>query len=216
MLSSQYGDTLQLIKLRLSRKHILPCPFHQPERVERLQEAADVLSAGAVEVLGDLLDGERAGAPLHDEADGLRALFELGRTCHRLQSVSAAVAVSQRFHKTDGVEMLPIKERQYATYDDHLLCFCHGDLSKRAIREMGETINAEARELMGQTNRTALFTGHLHHAKIVDKKGTIYYQCPTPVPADGYHAKEAYVGARKLMQAVILTPESGADQILHA
>jgi hypothetical protein len=134
----------------------------------------------------------------------------------RLMSVSAAVAVGQRFHDTEGVRMLTIEERQYATYDDHLLVFCHGDLPKRAVRELPETITHEARPVVGQTHRTALFTGHLHHAKIVDRKGLIHYQCPTPIPADGYHIKEAYVGARKLIQGVLLTPGSGADQILHA
>lgn len=134
----------------------------------------------------------------------------------RLMSCSAAVAVGQRFHETEGVDILFIEERQYVRYEDHLLVFTHGDLPKRAVRELPQTIQHEARTVIGQTNRTALFTGHLHHAKIVDKKGLIHYQCPTPVPADGYHVKEAFVGARKLIQAVVLTPCSGADQILHA
>ena len=134
----------------------------------------------------------------------------------RMMSVSAALAVGQRFHETEGVDMLAIKERQYVVYEDHLLCLTHGDMSKRAVRELPQTIQHEARSVMGSTTRTALFTGHLHHTVIADKKGTIHYQCPTPVPADGYHTKEAYVGARKLMQAVVLTPDSGADQILHA
>jgi Icc-related predicted phosphoesterase len=134
----------------------------------------------------------------------------------RIMSTSAAVAVGQRFHDTEGVSILPIEERVYAVYNDHLMCFTHGDLTKRAMKDMGETIRHEARRLLGSTLYTCLFTGHLHHLAIEDRKGLIHYQTSAPIDEDNWHVKEAWVGSRKMLQGVVLSPDDGADQILHA
>ena len=66
-----------------------------PQRRERLQEFLHVGSASAVEVLGDLLGGQRLAGVGHDGADGLGARLEAGRPVQwfRRRSIAANVEI---------------------------------------------------------------------------------------------------------------------------
>jgi len=136
----------------------------------------------------------------------------------RTSGTASAMAAGQRFHSTDEVEMMELNERQYATYGSHLLCLTHGDYAKKTMRKMGEIMRSEARELYGQTEWSSVFVGHRHHKAMdmVDESGRVIYQTPSPVPLDSYHDREAYVGARKGVQLVLLDREDGGDRLIHA
>ena len=137
----------------------------------------------------------------------------------RTNGVAAAMAAAQRYHSTAGVESRDLAERQYATYaDNHLLAMTHGDLSKKRMRRFGEIMRSECREAYGRTEHSSVFVGHLHHKAMdmVDESGRTVYQTPSPVPLDGYHNQEGYVGSRKGVQLVLLGREGGGDRIIHA
>lgn len=136
----------------------------------------------------------------------------------RALSTAAALAVSHHYNQTDGVRCLPINERQYVTYYNHLMCVTHGDIKKKALRNIGDTIRAEARNKMGRTSFTTLATGHFHYRSrdVEDKSGRVHYQAPSPAPTDRWHNKEVFVGSRKGVQLVLLDQNDGGDHVIHA
>ena len=94
----------------------------------------------------------------------------------------------------------------------------HGDLAKKKMRKIGEIMRSEARGMYGETEWSSVFVSHLHHKAMdmVDESGRVIYQTPSPVPLDSYHDREAYVGARKGVQLVLLDREDGGDRLIHA
>jgi UDP-2,3-diacylglucosamine pyrophosphatase LpxH len=136
----------------------------------------------------------------------------------RTNGVAAAMAAGQRYHSTNQVEMMGLSERQYATYGQHLMMMTHADIAKKRMRKMGEIMRSEARELYGRTEWSSVFTGHYHFKAMdtIDESGRTIYQTPSPVPLDSYHDREAYVGARKGVQLVLLDREDGGDRLIHA
>lgn len=136
----------------------------------------------------------------------------------RALSTAAALAVSHHYNQTDDVRCLPINERQYVTYYNHLMCVTHGDIKKKALRNIGDTIRAEARNKMGRTSFTTLATGHFHYRSrdVEDKSGRVHYQAPSPAPTDRWHNKEVFVGSRKGVQLVLLDQNDGGDHVIHA
>lgn len=113
---------------------------------------------------------------------------------------------------------MDLAERQYATYESHLLCLTHGDYAKKTMRKFGEIMRSEARSEYGCTEWSSLFVGHLHHKAMdmVDESGRTIYQTPSPVPVDAYHNREGYVGSRKGIQLVLLDRDGGGDRLIHA
>jgi len=136
----------------------------------------------------------------------------------RTNGVSAALATAQRFHDAGDVDSTDLAERQYTTYESHLLCLTHGDYAKKTMRKFGEIMRSEARSEYGRTKYSSLFVGHLHHRSrdMVDESGRVIYQTPSPVPIDAYHEQSGYVGSRKGIQLVLLDREGGGDRIIHA
>jgi hypothetical protein len=70
-----------------------------PQRFERLQQFLHVGPAGAVEVLGDLFNGQRLVGVRHDGLDHLRAGLEVARPVERFRrrSIAANVKVEIEF-----------------------------------------------------------------------------------------------------------------------
>jgi hypothetical protein len=136
----------------------------------------------------------------------------------RALSAAAAMALTQRYHQTPEVTSHSIEERQYLTYYEHLFVCTHGDITKKAMREIGDTIRAEARGLLGKTAHTSLATGHLHHRArdMEDQSGRVHYQAPSPALIDAWHSKEAFVGSRRGVQLILFDRESGGDRLIHA
>jgi hypothetical protein len=131
----------------------------------------------------------------------------------RMLGLAAAHATNQHFHSAEDVEMLEVAERIYDTYGEHLLCFTHGDLKKRQMQRFGDLITSEARQLLGETRYTAVYTGHRHHiAKDTeDISGRLMQQAPAPKRTDTWHDREGYVGARKALQMHLLEPHTVSD-----
>jgi len=69
-----------------------------PQRFERLQQGLHVGPAGAVKVLGDLLDGEGLVRVGRDGADGLSLGLEAGRPVERLRGGAVSTDVEVEIH----------------------------------------------------------------------------------------------------------------------
>lgn len=131
----------------------------------------------------------------------------------KILSAAAFEALRQRYRNTDGVTAAGIQERVYQTYGQHLLCFTHGDYSKKKMRRFQDVINAEARGLLAETEWTTVFSGHLHHKAedLKDVAGRLHIQASSPAPDDEWHRANAHVGARKAVQVHMLEPDAASD-----
>jgi hypothetical protein len=91
--------------------------FDVAEGGERVKQALDVAPAGAVEVAGDLLDGERPVGVVHDGVDGLRAVFEGGRPGERLGRGAVAAHVEVEVQRGLRLHLLGRLVRRARTFD---------------------------------------------------------------------------------------------------
>lgn len=83
---------------------------------------------------------------------------------------------------------------------------------KAQLTKLGDVITAEARELIGSTRYSEVFSGHLpHELASVDLGGLVHYQTPTLSPTCSWSKKISYVGPYKALQGVIVSSE-GFDQ----
>ena len=82
----------------------------------------------------------------------------------------------------------------------------HGDKAKaeRLVMHMAD----EWPEMWGRTRFRHYFTGHLHHAKIVDIGGVQVEQFRAITPRDSYSASNGY-SSRSDMQAITYHKERG-------
>lgn len=102
------------------------------------------------------------------------------------------------------------------TYGDHLLVFLHGDVPKKRLEKIGNVLLAYARDLLGVTRYITVHTGHLHFEAVFDDGGLVRRQAPAVPETDAYHSDNLFVGARKLMQGVLLNPNGYDDDTVTA
>ena len=113
------------------------------------------------------------------------------------------------FRMIDDVEVVQnTSSRQYYLYGRSLLVFLHGDIG--SSRDWVELASSEARQEWGQTDRTFVFTGHLHTERELEQRaGAIVYRMPSLAGADRWHKKMGYVGNRKALAAYVVDQERG-------
>jgi hypothetical protein len=140
-------------------------------------------------------------------------LVDLSGNHDKLLSTACFEAVRRHFRACEDVAVAGKGERIYDQYGSHLLAFTHGDVTKKQMRKIGDTITAEARQLIGQTLYTTLYTGHLHFraSDVIDESGRLQVQASSPSPDDDYHHGEMYVSARKTLQMHLLEPDTVMD-----
>ena len=102
----------------------------------------------------------------------------------------------------------------FVVVGDHLLVYFHGDVTKKRLRKIGNIIIDKARDLLARTSYITINTGHLHFQAVWDDAGLVRRQAPTPAEPDGYHDRNLFVGARKLMQANLLNPHGYDDHTM--
>ena len=124
-------------------------------------------------------------------------------------SVLLRTALSGWFRTADDVEVITdTKNRQYYRYGRSLLVFLHGDIG--ASRDWVELAANEARKEWGNTDRTFIFTGHLHTERELEQRaGAIVYRMPSLAGADRWHQKMGYVGNRKALAAYLVDNHRG-------
>jgi hypothetical protein len=90
------------------------------------------------------------------------------------------------------------KERKVAMLG---LNFCgtnHGD--KKSINKLTENFAVEFPVEWSQAKTRTVYTGHLHHERVIDKGGLILRQLPSGVDADIWHDDMGYTTAHKRFQ----------------
>lgn len=71
----------------------------------------------------------------------------------------------------------------------------------------GQILATEHRNMWGVATTAEIHTGHLHFDKTVDENGVVMRQFSTPKPSDNWEVKNGFVGANKLMYALVYDDE---------
>ena len=124
-------------------------------------------------------------------------------------SVLLRTALSGWFRGADDVDVIPdLSSRQYYRYGRSLLVFLHGDTGK--ARDWVELAAEEARVEWGETDRTFVFTGHLHTERELEQRGgAIVYRMPSLAGTDRWHKRLGYVASRKALSAFVVDEARG-------
>lgn len=116
-------------------------------------------------------------------------------------------ALRERYRQNERIEV----QRQpgdffVMEYGRVMIAAHHGDKAKaeRLVMHMAD----EWPEMWGRTRFRHYFTGHLHHAKLLDIGGVQVEQVRAVAPRDAYAASHGYA-ARSDMQAITYSRESG-------
>lgn len=116
-------------------------------------------------------------------------------------------ALRERYRHNERIEV----QRQpgeffVMEYGRIMLAAHHGDKAKaeRLVMHMAD----QWPDMWGRTRHRYYFTGHLHHAKLLDVGGVQVEQVRAVAPRDAYAASHAY-SARSEMQAITYSREDG-------
>ena len=111
-------------------------------------------------------------------------------------------------HSPDIEVSRDLRSRQWHVYGRSLLVFLHGDIGK--ARDWMQIIAEEARGDWGKTDRTFVFTGHLHTERELPQfGGSIVYRMPSLAGTDRWHHRSGYVSGRKAIAAYVIDEARG-------
>lgn len=97
-------------------------------------------------------------------------------------------------------------------WNDELLVFEHGDGCRgKPENFLLSTINRH-RALVGETKRTSVYTGHLHHVKQLDIAGAIHHQLSSPEHSSRWSRKNGYEG-QQVLQAFEYDSKRGLQKV---
>lgn len=116
-------------------------------------------------------------------------------------------ALSERYHNNHNVEVQKYSGDFFAMeWGKVMLVSHHGDKAKaeRLVMHMAD----EWPEMWGRTRYRHYFTGHMHHAKVIDIGGVQVEQFRAITPRDSYSASHGYA-SRSDMQAITYHKDRG-------
>lgn len=121
------------------------------------------------------------------------------------------------FRNTPGisVHMDSTSTRQYATYGSTLMCLTHGDNIGKTVDLARLAATEKARE-WGLSKHRIIFTGHKHYLLNEQDCGVVRVQLPSLSGMDSWSHKKGYVGASKMLAAVLIDYEDGMFGQLYA
>src|SRR5690625_4146030 len=90
------------------------------------------------------------------------------------------------------------KERKVHMLGLNYIGATHGD--KKRLQNLSENFAVEFPEEWSKAKTRTVFTGHLHHERVIDKGGLILRQLPTGIKADQWHEDMGYTTAHKRFQ----------------
>lgn len=201
----------------------------------KLVELLDIINHGyktiVIEVIGDTLHSDKinstetvAGTVLED-VEMPSAIDEAMQFMETVVSAALLNANNVMIKSVGGnhdydmsyMFMIWVKERfkqakvdvnnNYRTaylLDHVLISIQHGDVNKKIP---GQILATEHRNMWGVATTAEIHTGHLHFDKTVDENGVVMRQFSTPKPSDNWEVKNGFVGANKLMYALVYDDE---------
>ena len=118
------------------------------------------------------------------------------------------------YRSADDVEViLNYQPRFYTRCGDTLMGFHHGTSLKP--EKMAAIMATEARELWGACKHHVFFGGHLHHERVVETGGIIYYQMPSLAGTDRWHSRMGFTTAQPAMVAYLIDHTEGITGTLR-
>ena len=81
-------------------------------------------------------------------------------------------------------------------YGVNLLGSAHGDKAKMA--KLPFLVTTQYKQEWAMVSTCDIHTGHIHHDTLKDENGIRVYSHRAPIPADGYHAANGYLGGRSM------------------
>lgn len=120
-----------------------------------------------------------------------------------------AQTIEGYYHKHPNVTFdIGISHRKYTKYGNSMIATSHGDGAK--LEHMPQLMAFESPEMWAKSEYRYVYLHHVHH-KIVAKDliGVTIEHVRTPSPADSYHHKNGYVGAKKAIEGFIHSEKNG-------
>ena len=106
------------------------------------------------------------------------------------------------------------RRRHYIEWERNLLAFSHGDGVK--YHALSGVVAAEASAAWGRCDSRHIWTGHLHHERVVEKPGCKTYIMPSIAGPDRFHEKYGFISEDGLMAYVVEADGLGVTQQLFA
>ena len=105
------------------------------------------------------------------------------------------------------------KVRKYIHYGNNMICFTHGQESKKQIDKM---IQAEEPKIWGETKYREIHVGHLHSESLIEYPGFKIRRIGSLTATDKWHYESGYIGALRSLQAFIWNKENGLEYIIQS
>ena len=167
----------------------------------------DILTTGC-ELMTEYIDILRQVAPVE--------LVLMAGNHDQLLSISLHLYLQAWYRNEDDVTTIKsAKSRQYIVYANNLMCFHHGDGVKKTS-DLARLAAVEATESWGKCDNRMVFTGHLHYEKVEEDRGFTRYQLPSLSGEDRWHAKQGYVGNKKILAAILIDNQSGVFASIYS
>jgi len=106
------------------------------------------------------------------------------------------------------------RRRHYVEWEGNLLAFAHGDGVK--YKDLPGVVAAESAAAWGRCQSRHIWTGHLHHERVLERPGCKTYIMPSLSGPDRFHEKGGYISDAGLMAYVVEAGGLGVTQQLFA
>lgn len=103
------------------------------------------------------------------------------------------------------------KERKVHMLGLNYIGATHGD--KKRMQNLSENFAVEFPNEWSKAKTRTVYTGHLHHERVIDKGGLILRQLPSGIKADQWHEEMGYTTAHKRFQVHEFTYEE--EKCIH-
>lgn len=118
-----------------------------------------------------------------------------------------------RNHNNVRVDNGP-KSRKYYGFGKNLVGFVHGN--KQKLDDLPLTMMVENQDIISNYKWKFFLTGHLHHDKMKEIKGTKVMTAPALCATDSWHHEHGYVGCVRTSQGILLSEEDGLEAIFYS
>ena len=104
--------------------------------------------------------------------------------------------------------------RKYYGFGKNLIGFVHGN--KQKLDDLPLTMMKENQSTISNYKWNFFLTGHLHHDKMKEIKGTKVMVAPALCASDAWHHDKGYIGCVRTSQGILLSEESGLEAIFYS
>jgi len=161
----------------------------------------------AIEILTTGLDLHRRWVDVLRQVAPVDLFLQKGNH-DEANSVAALLFLDAWYRDQDRVTThMDLKDRVYTTSGSSLLGFTHGDGVKPA--KLGALMAVEEPRLWGESRHRYMFTGHLHHHRVIEDGGIEIHLMPALAGHSQWAHKHGFVQARPALVGCLIDEDHG-------